>query len=169
MNDMLKSKSKRGFIVALLLAGFFGFIWLILKYPLLNAAILTIAPITAACLWKFYQEKLEEPLLVTLKNCFIAGSLSGAAFLLITSRLAEAEIDNIFLQGEIQSREVVIEKEESNIVTEKRHAFILRNEKDSWKKKIINWYMWFMIIGSPIICIICLGKLRPCYSSMKKV
>ena len=164
MNDTLKSKSERGFFVALLLAGFLGFMWLILKYPLLNAAVLTIAPIIAAWLWKFWQEKFDEPSLVTLKKYFMVGSLLSAAFLLFTSPLAEAKIDNIFLEGEIQSQEVVIEKEESNIVTEKRHAFILKNENDSWKKKIITWYMWFMIIGSPIICIVCLGKLRPVYN-----
>lgn len=94
----------------------------------------------------------------------MAGSLLSAAFLLFTSRLTEAKIDDIFLQGEVQAQEIVIEKEESNIVTEKRHAFILKNEKDSWKKKIINRYMWFMIIGSPVICIICLAKLRPAYN-----
>jgi len=163
MNNTFKRKVENGFFVALGLVGFFGFMLLIFRHPLLNGAMLTTAPVVGVWLWKFYQEKFEQPLLDRLKQGFMVGSLLCAAFLLFTNRIAEAKIDDLFMEGKIRSKVVADENDEGNIVNERRYAFFLQNEKDNWKKEIISWYMWFMIVGSPIICIRCIGSLRPIY------
>lgn len=100
---------------------------------------------------------------------FLLITVFCALFLMLRAQHFETKVDEFFLEGKTKSKMVTEESIEEPVeVTERRYSFFLKDRKDEWKKKLIEWYIVFLIFGSPILTIYLIPFAEPIYKEKKK-